>query len=179
MKKLILIFLGGVIFTSCNDGGTSAAEPVADSSSKETVTQKMDYPYTIDNSDYWETGSSDNTMKVLTSLKSYENGNVEETVTYFGDSVRLQFDALDKTVSNDSLKAMFTRSRSALKSMSIKMEDWESVISKDKKVEYVTLWYREHWEDMDGKKDSVDMVNDLKMKDGKCIELTQYERKLH
>lgn len=179
MKKLIFIFLGGVIFTSCNNGETTVEGVPLDSSAKESVSQKMDYPYTIDHPDNWEIGSSDNTMKVLSGLKAFENGNVEECVKYFGDSVRVRFDGLDVKVSNDSLKAMFTRSRNASKSMSIKMEDWESVISKDKKDEYVTLWYREHWEEMNGKKDSVDVVNDLKMKDGKCIELTQYTRKLN
>ncbi len=34
------------------------------------------------------------------------------------------------------------------------MEDWESVISKDKKEEWVTLWYSQKWEDMKGKTDS-------------------------
>src|SRR5690606_6944567 len=180
MKKLILIFLGGFMFASCNDAATTTSETVSDSvSTKETVTQKADYPYRIEHPDYWETGSTNNTMQVLTAIKAYENGNVEETVKYFGDSVRLQFHNMDETVSNDSLKAMFTRTRNSIKNMSLIMQDWVSVISTDKKVEYVTLWYREHWEDMNGKKDSVDVVNDLKMKGGKVIELSQYERELN
>jgi hypothetical protein len=59
------------------------------------------------------------------------------------------------------------------------MDDWESVISKDKKDEWVTLWYRQKWEDNKGKSDSSDIVNDLKMKDGKIIRLDEYTRKLH
>ena len=58
------------------------------------------------------------------------------------------------------------------------MQDWESVISKDKNEEYVTLWYREYQEHKDGKKDSVDVINDIKMKDGKIIGLDQYSRKI-
>ena len=65
------------------------------------------------------------------------------------------------------------------KNYSIKMQDWESVISKDKTEEYVTLWYREYKENTNGKKDSMDVVNDLKMKDGKIIGLDQYIRRLH
>ena len=46
-------------------------------------------------------------------------------------------------------------------------------------MEYVTLWYREYSKDAKGAKDSIDVVNDLKMKDGKIIGLDEYLRKLH
>ncbi|MEO5650756.1 MAG: hypothetical protein ABIR03_12640 [Ginsengibacter sp.] len=179
MKKLILIFFGGLALTSCNNKSTSTNEIVKDTSAAEVSNQKMNYPYTIDHPDNWETGSNDNTMNALMALKSYENGNVDETMKYFGDSVYVRFDGMDKKVSLDSLKAMFTKFRSGLKSLSVKMYDWESVISKDKKEEYVTLWYQEKWEDMKGNKDSAAMVNDFKMKNGKILELDQYTRKYH
>jgi hypothetical protein len=139
----------------------------------------MTYPYTIDHPDNWETGNPQNTMNVLTSLKAYENGNMDESVSYFGDSVHVQFDGLDKMISKDSLRAMFKEGTSMVKSRSIKMYDWESVISKDKTEEYVTLWYRQYWEDTKGNKDSSDVINDLKMKDGKIIGLDEFTRKLH
>ena len=138
----------------------------------------MNYPYTIDHPDNWEIGSTDNTMAALTALKAYENGNVAECVKYFGDSVRLQFDGLDTKVSNDSLKSMFTKSRAALKNMEVKMDDWESVISKDKNTEYVSLWYKELWEDTKGKKDSLVQMDDLRMKNGKIVGIDQKSRKL-
>ncbi|MDQ6889125.1 MAG: hypothetical protein M3Z56_02435 [Bacteroidota bacterium] len=59
------------------------------------------------------------------------------------------------------------------------MQDWESVISKDKSEEWVTIWYRQKWEDMNGRKDSTDVVNDLKLKNGKIMRLDEYTRKLH
>ena len=180
MKKLILIFFAGLFFTSCNNKGTSTNEATKDTSATAvTGTQKMNYPYTIEHPDNWEIGSKENTMNALMALKSFENENVEEAVKYFGDSVTLRFDGMDKKISNDSLKAMLAKSRSALKSMSIKMYDWEPVISKDKSEEYVTIWYKEIWEDMKGNKDSVSLVNDLKMKNGKIIELDEYTRKYH
>lgn len=63
--------------------------------------------------------------------------------------------------------------------MEVKMDDWESVISKNKKEEWVTLWYRQKWEDMNGRKDSADIIDDLKLKDGKIVRLDEYTRKLH
>lgn len=179
MKKVFLILLGGVVFTSCNNKGTSANEATTDTSGTTAVAQKMDYPYTIDHPDNWEMGSNQNTMVALSALKAYEKGNVDESLKNFGDSVQIQFDGLDTKLSNDSLKAFFAKGRSGFKSMDIKMDDWESVVSKDKKDEWVTLWYRQKWEDAKGKMDSADVINDLKMKDGKIVRLDEYTRKLH
>ena len=47
------------------------------------------------------------------------------------------------------------------------MQDWVSVISKDKKSEWVTLWYKQKWIDDKGKADSANMVNDAKFINGK------------
>jgi hypothetical protein len=177
MKKLILFILAGIVISSCNNQGTDAKEVVKDTASAAPAATKMNYPYTIDHPDNWDMGSTDNTMAALTSLKAYENGNIDECVKHFGDSVNLEFDSFETKVSNDSLKSMFAKSRGALKSMEIKMEDWESVISKDKSAEYVSLWYKEIWEDAKGKKDSLSQMDDLRMKNGKIVGIDQKSRK--
>jgi ketosteroid isomerase-like protein len=59
------------------------------------------------------------------------------------------------------------------------MTDWESVISTDKKEEWVTVWYTQHWETKKGEKDSSAIINDMRLKDGKIIRLNEYTRKLH
>ncbi len=177
MKRLILFFLTGIAF-SCNNEGTTTKEAKNDSSTT-TSTTKMNYPYTIEHPDYWEMGSSSNTMAVLTSVKAFQDGNVGECVKYFGDSVRVQFDGLDKKLSHDSLQTWLSGMRNGYKSMDVKMNDWESVVSKDKKEEWVTLWYRQKWEDMKGQKDSADFIDDLQLKDSKIIRLSEYTRKLH
>ena len=180
MKKLTLFFLAAIAFTSCNNAGTDTKEAVKDSTAPvPPAPVAMNYPYTIDHPDNWDMGSTANTMVALSALKGYETGNVPESMKYFGDSVHLQFDALDKAFPVDSLQAMFTKFRSAMKSMEVKMNDWESVISKDKKEEWVTLWYKQKWEDSKGKKDSADIIDDLKLKDGKIVRLDEYTRKLH
>ena len=77
----------------------------------------MNYPYTIDHPDYWDMGSSENTMVALSALKAYENGNIPESMKYFGDSIHLQFDAWDKTLPADTVQAMFTNFRNGYKSL--------------------------------------------------------------
>jgi hypothetical protein len=177
-KQFLLFFIGGALFASCHSAD-SATTKVSDGKTANTVVaEQMNYPYTIDHPDYWETGSQQNTMNALSSLKAWENNNMDESMKYFADSVHAQFDGFDKTVPKDSLRKMITPGPT-LKNHSIKMQDWESVISKDKKDEYVTLWYRQFEENTNGKKDSVDVINDLKMKDGKIIGLDEYRRKLN
>ncbi len=178
MKKLTVLLFTTMAFASCNNGATETKETMKDSTVLAPAAVAMNYPYTIDHPDNWEMGSTDNTMAALSGLKAYENGNVAECAKYFGDSVRLQFDGFDTKVSNDTLKAMFTKTRASIKSMEIKMDDWESVISKDKTAEYVSLWYKEIWEDNKGKKDSLEHMDDIRMKNGKIISLNEKSRKL-
>lgn len=174
-----MLFVGGLLFTACNNPNSSSNEATMDTTAKVATTQNMNYPYTIDHPDYWEKGSQQNTMNALKALKAWENRNIDESLKYFADSIHIQFDGLDKMVPNDTLKAMFTQAAATSKKWSIKMQDWESVISNDQKEEYVTLWYRQYSENMKGVKDSTDIVNDLKMKDGKIISLDEYTRRLH
>ncbi len=176
MRKLILLLITCLVF-SCNTGDKASTETLKNDNREEEATPN--YPYTIDHPDNWERGSNANTVAALTSLKAWENGNIDETVKYFADTVHVQFDALDATISNDSLKAMFDDSRDRYKTMNIKMSDWESVISKDKAHEWVTIWYRQTWETTKGEKDSVAIINDLEFKNGKIIGLDEYSRKLH
>lgn len=75
------------------------------------------------------------------------------------------------------MKAMFTSAWSQMASMKIQMKDFESVISKDKKDEYVTLWYVQTTTDKKGKIDSVAVINDLKMSNGKIVALDEATRR--
>ena len=180
MKKMKLFLLAAILFASCNNAGTETKDSMKDSTAPAPPAPVvMNYPYTVDHPDNWEVGSTANTMIALSALKGYESGDIPEAMKYFADSIHLQFDGLDKTLPADSVQAMFTKFRGAMKSMDVKMSDWESVISKDKTQEWVTMWYRQHWEDMKGKKDSTDIIDDVRIKDGKIVRLDEYTRKLH
>ncbi len=179
MKKLLAIFLGTIALAACNSKSDTDSQTSSDSTTTATTTEKVNYPYTIDHPDYWNIGNSENTQVALTALKAYEDGDVDKSLDQFADSVHLQFDAFDTTLSKDSLKTMFTRMRSNIKSMNVKMGDWESVVSKDGKEEWVTMWYKQTWEDNNGKQDSAAFIDDVQLKNGKIIRLDEYTRKLH
>ena len=53
------------------------------------------------------------------------------------------------------------------------MGDWESVISKDGKTEYVTMWYKQITTDKMGKTDSIAVVDDCRIMNGKIVELDE------
>jgi hypothetical protein len=137
----------------------------------------MNYPYTIKNPDGWVPGDRQHTLNVLKSLKAFETGNIDECVTYFGDTVRLRFDEMDQKVSKDSLTALFKKWRAGNKSIKIDMGDWESVKNKFTNEEYVSLWYKQVNEDNAGKIDSLSVMDDMKIEKGKIVELDEKTRK--
>ena len=175
MKHLIPVILALTILSACNNSDADSTKTNADSSN--VSAEKLDYPYTLNQPNDWQWGDKKNALMVLKSLKAYETGNIDECASYFGDTVDLRFDQFEKKVTKDSLNAIFTKSRGENKTMEIKMDDWESVISSDKKIEYVSLWYKEIWEDQKGKKDSASMMDDLRIKDGKIVSIDQKMRR--
>lgn len=172
MKKLVLLFF--VAFACSCTNSTKTSTETADSSAT-----TLNYPYTIKNPDNWEIGSTTNTMIALSALKEWENGDMDKSLKYFGDSIRVQFNSLDKKMSNDGLKVFLGDGFNSFKTVKEKMNDWESVISKDKSEEWVTLWYTQIFEEKTGVKDSLSIVNDIQIKDGKIIRLSEYTRKFH
>ncbi len=183
MKKLFFI-IAPLCFLACKEKSVENSSTTADSTSNtmaatSTTTTTPDYPYKIDNPDYWEINTNTNTMSALSALKAWENRDMAKSSGYFADSIKLEFDGPSMMVTRDSLLKIFSRDTSSIKSVRIDMEDWESVISKDKAMEWVTIWYKQTIEDRKGKIDSMQIVNDLQFdKNGKIKRLSEYKRKL-
>ncbi|HVZ26518.1 MAG TPA: hypothetical protein VG842_10705 [Sediminibacterium sp.] len=131
------------------------------------------YAYTIEKPDNWDKGNPKNIELSLNALKAFEENRIADCVGFFGDSVRWQSDYVDQKFSKDSLKSFLTMGRASMASMKVQMEDFESVISKDKKDEYVTLWYKQYITDKNGKMDSLGVINDLKLVNGKIVGLDE------
>lgn len=167
MRKTFILCLLMYISVSCNTpADKTAATPAGD-------TTKPVYAYTIKQPDNWETGSSKNTAIALSALKAFENNKVDESISYFADTVDWKSDYIDQKFTKDSLKAFFNAMWKETASVKIDMHDFESVISKDKKDEYVTLWYVQKVTDKKGKIDSMAVINDLKISNGKIVALDE------
>ncbi|MEO5997664.1 MAG: hypothetical protein ABIN89_13070 [Chitinophagaceae bacterium] len=175
MRKFITLLVIASAIASCNDKttDTEATKTVISKTESISDTTTVNYAYTIEHPDQWETGSKSNTEMVLKTLKAFENGNMDDAVKDFADSVKLEFDNFEAKMSKDSLMAFFKRERIGIKNMRIVMDDFESVKSKVEPKEYVSLWYKQIWQDQKGKTDSIECMDDLEIKNGKIVLLSE------
>ncbi len=178
MKKIIFpaLLLG---LLSCNETGTSdelgAVKPIDDSVT--TSAANLDYAYTRTNKSNYVMGDPAQIQMVLTSLKAFETNNLDALVSNFSDTVELNFDNYHAKVSRDSAKTILANNRSRYDSYSINMHDWETVKSTNTEDEWVSLWYTEIYKEKGGKLDSVNVMDDVKIQDGKITEISGYIRR--
>ncbi len=175
MKKLLFFACMALFAVGCNDKSSTTDATSSDSTKKADVqTTELEYPYKLDKPYRdWQPGDQQHAVNVMKALKAWETNNIAECVTYFGDSVDLQFDHFRAVLAHDSLASFFSAGRNDYTSMTIKMDDWESVIAKDKKDQWVTLWYKQIFTDKKGKTDSLGVVNDAKIVNGKIVVLDE------
>lgn len=175
MKQFIAIICLAATVAACNNAPTTTATSGTDSTAAASKAAgevalpfKLDKPYKN-----WQIGSTENVAAAMGALKAFADKDFKALANGLGDSVALKFDYFHQTLSRDSTVAMFTAQRAMYNDYVITMYDYESVISADKKDEYVTMWYKQSWKDAKGVADSVSVVNDCKMKNGKMIELDE------
>ena len=174
MKKLLFISCMAFL-AACNNAATNEVKPADSTTAPATAAApKLEYPYSL-SEPYanWQPGDQQNAVNVMKALKAYENGDVASCIEYFADSIAMHFDYWDTKLSKDSLQKFFAARRASFSSLQVTMSDWESVISEDKKKEYVTMWYKEKWVDKKGKADSIRAVEDCKIVNGKIAEMDQ------
>jgi hypothetical protein len=176
MKQLltaacILFFAAG-----CNNSTDNKdAKPSAGTGTAAAPAEKMDYPYTLSEPyKNWQSGDQKNVVTLLKSLKAFENSDIAACIAGFGDSAEVNFDGYHAKLSKDSLQKSFTQQRAGYKSLVIKMQDWEPVISEDKKEEWVTIWYKQIQTDQKGVTDSMNVIDDAKFMNGKIVTLNEY-----
>jgi hypothetical protein len=163
---------------ACNDADNDdlgAITPIDDTTTVNNA--ELDYAYTKSSTSNYNMGDPAQIQMVLTSLKAWENNNIDEAVQYFGDTVELYFDNYYAKLPKDSLKQFFTQTRGDFDSVKIVMHDWETVKSTNDNNEWVSLWYTEIIKPKNGKLDSLAMMDDIKVRDGKIVEINQYTRR--
>jgi hypothetical protein len=175
MKRMFLFAGVAALIISCNSKTDSASKDTP----TDSTTEKIEYAYQPDGHapDYWVHGNQLNVAMALKSLKGWETGNVAQAIEPFADSVRWAFDGFDQKISKDTLRAWLTDMWSKTSSIKVKMDDYEGVTGKDKKDEWVTVWYKQIITDKTGKIDSAYVVDDLKVENGKFTMLDEKERK--
>ena len=171
MKQLLSMVCIIFLLASCNNENKDVPKEAT-----ETVTPAaaVTLPYTpVMPYRNWEMGSEQNTLLAMTALKAWENKDYGGLASSLGDSVEIRMDGYSAKLSRDSAMNFFKSGRENYANITITMYDWESVISADKKAEYVTLWYKQGWKDMKGVTDSLSVIDDIKIANGKMIELDE------
>jgi hypothetical protein len=179
MKKAFLMASAILFIVSCNSNTESTGNTVKDSTTTTMVsTDKIDYAYLPANHppDNWDKGDQHNVALVLKSLKAWASKD-STALESFADSVQWQADGMDQKMSKDEMRKRFNDYWGQVSSINIKMDDYETVVSKDKKDNWVSLWYKEITTDKSGKVDSVYCMDDLKIDNGKITVLDEKTRK--
>jgi len=169
MKNLI-ICLGVVLCAAaCNN------KPATETPAAASAVAEGDYPYTLKEPyKKWQTGSEQNTIIVLKMLKAWETKNAEESASYFADTVDMTLDLFQEKMPKDSIVSFLKTGYVNYNNLKVTMQDWESVVSEDKKDEWVTVWYKQSWVNAKGVADSVNCINDVKIANGKIVKFDEY-----
>jgi hypothetical protein len=169
MKQFIAILCIGFALAACNSETkeTKAAEPAATAADVKLPFELRE-PYAN-----WSIGSNENVASAMKGLKAFVDKDFDALAAVTGDTLRIDFDAFQATMSRDSAIAFFKNARTSYGDIKIIMDDYVSVISADKKSEWVTLWYKQVQTDAKGVVDSMNYINDIRLVNGKMVQLNE------
>jgi hypothetical protein len=179
MKQIFAFFCLAFALTACNNSETKTTEPAA---TEAAAAADVTLPYTL-STPYkdWAIGSKENVAAAMAGLKAFVDKDYAALAAATGDSILLDFDYYQATLSRDSAMKFFADARNMYNDLVVTMGDYVSVISADKKTEWVTLWYKQNWKDAKGVADSMNVVNDIRMENGKMVQLdektSRYQKK--
>ena len=172
MKQFLLLIFLCVIFFSCNIEAKKDEAKTDSAAPKEALV----YPFTPKYSNNWQPGDEKNAAIALTAFKKYLDGDVKGCFDAFADSIEFIADKFFYKGKKDSLLAMMIPMRGELASASADVDAWETVYYPDKKDTWVTVWSKEKMTDKKGKMDSVYLVDDILMRDGKIDAIMESQR---
>lgn len=176
MKHALLALFVATSLIACNSSGSKTEEAPPGDTKVASLTA-TDMPYEVKEWGDWQPGNLEHAKNAMQSLKDFQDGNIEASLKNFADSVELNFDDFNGKFSKDSVLKMFIEHRKTIKAIDIRMDDFESVKSKDGKQEYVSLWYKQKWQDQKGNWDSVICMDDMKIVNGKIATIDEKIRR--
>ncbi len=168
MKKTYLLWLLPLCMAACQSKTASTAST--------GMAATPNYPYKIKHPDYWMMDTSTaNTMTALNSLKAFEKWDTVAAEKTFADTIEFNLDYFKYKGSFSGMIKSIAPMMAGMTNLKLDMKDWEAVVSKDKKEQWVTVWYTQKWTDAKGKADSVMLVDDMQFKGGKIVKLNEYD----
>lgn len=170
MKKYLSIIASAALLASCSNPTSDTNETV-----ETNVVVDTKLPFAKQNGQDWEIIKDDaNTVIALNALKSIERKDYKAIGDDTADSVKSEIDGLKFNGTKAEMMKANKDFFATLKSIKIVPNDWISVVNKDKSQEWVRVWYSQYWEDMQGKRDSINVFNEIRLKSGKITEWNEY-----
>ncbi|TCD28220.1 hypothetical protein EZ456_05895 [Pedobacter psychrodurus] len=167
MKKLSCLIMATLLFAACENKEAKTTDTATADSTK--------YPYTIKQVQNWEMNpDTKNAITAMTLIKTFENLDTASMSKVLADSVALDVDGYKFKGTKPQFLEEIQGEFDKMKGFKIEMHDMESVVNKDKSEEWVSLWYSQVSTTKEGKTDTVALFNDIQLKNGKVVRLSEY-----
>lgn len=176
MKKILLLLLPATMLLACNNEPSTTETSKSDSTST-TTSENVSLPYTVERTPDWERGDNANVAVAMNTLKAFEVNDMNAIQQYLADTVEFYADNFIFKGSKDTLSKLMGEWRSGMDSLSINMQDYESVKSKGRGEEWVGLWYTEV-NTIKGKTDSMMVMDDIRIVNGKVVVIDSKMRRI-
>ncbi len=174
MQKLLFVFCLALFAMACNNEKKETAENKEGAGAKQTVSFSMPIAY----SSSWEIGNPEYAaMIVKGSWKDWQDNKLGDMKSWVADTITAFLS--DNVMVNgiDSLAARWNRGRATYTTVIDTVHAAISLVSTDKKENWVTVWAKEINTLADGKKDTTEVMETWRInKDGKADFLLQYDR---
>jgi len=177
MKKLFFFLLLAATIVACNN---APIEPDPNEVKADSIAnaQKTALPYSVPQEPDWQRGSIENVAIAMRALKAYETADLNTMQQLMADSVEFYTDNFSFYGPRDSLIYFMKGGRERFEKMTINMEDYESVKSKTRGTEWVSLWYTKTQTLKSGSTDSLFVMDDMKIVNGKVAKIDSKARRI-
>jgi hypothetical protein len=176
MKKIFFLF-SLAAFAACNSGSDTKVDSMSAKDSATTSNDHVAYAYTADYSSDFEIGDSRNVNTIFGLYKDWDNNSLDNSKDKFADSVFMVFSSGEvMSGKKDSIIAASKSFRNTMGTVSSRVHAVVPLRSKDKNEDWVLVWFTEYRTDASGKKDSTELQETWRLKDGKADLLYQYQQ---
>ena len=181
MKKIIYLFAGICIFSSCSEKKAESAATTDTTAAAPTVATvekaKPVYAYPVRYTD-WEIGSDENIKTVIDFYYAFDHRQTDKVASLCADTVRLRIptDRDEIVVPNNQISARLAANRQMYDSTSNSIISAVSLHDKYNNEEWVMITTYNKWVEKGGKRDSVLYSDSWRLKNGKIGFLMSFHK---
>ncbi len=170
MKKVIYLFAGICIFSSCSEKKAESAAATDTTAAVAATVEKAKpvYAYPVRYTD-WEIGNPDNIKTVIDFYYAWDHKDAGKVAGLFADTIRLRIptDREEIVAPNSQINAKLTANRGMYDSTSNDIISAVSLHDKQSNEDWVMITTYNKWTDKGGKRDSVLYADSWRLKNGK------------